>query len=99
MRGRRAKQGKLAGTGAAINVVLGYKPDYVRVINVTQKSITEMTPLMSAAKGIQTLDSGSGTTDIAELSSAGITLTESGFKLGTNAALNTASDVIYYIAW
>lgn len=32
--------GTFTGTGAALNVVLGFKPDYVRVVNVTDRDIT-----------------------------------------------------------
>lgn len=90
--------GKIEGTGAAIAVNLGFKPYYVKLVDITQKAISEFFFDMTAAHAIQTVDSGTGTTDIAEISSNGITLSATGFTIGTDSKMNTDDDVVYYIA-
>lgn len=47
--------GSVAGTGAAINIPLGFKPDYVRVVNVTDADqIDEWFASMTFGTSIQT---------------------------------------------
>ncbi len=90
---------KLAGTGAALNVNTGFTPRCVIALNLTQLSLTVWTDTMDQAKGLQIDDSGADTTNILALASAGISSSSQGFSLGTDAALNTASDVIHVLAF
>lgn len=90
---------KITGTAAAITVNCGFKPKYVRLINETQLATAEHVDGMAAARMALTDDSGAGTTDITVVTSAAITLTPTGFIIGTNATINSASDVIYVVAW
>ena len=98
MRSPQPFTAKLAGTGAAINVACGFQPKLVIAINLTQLSITYWTDTMDQAKGVQIDDSGSNATDVLALASNGISTHAQGFRLGTNAALNTSADVIHVIA-
>jgi actin-like ATPase involved in cell morphogenesis len=95
----RPATGKLAGTGAALSVELGFKPCYVRLVNETQLATSEWVEGMADARAVVTDDSGAGTTDVLVKSSGGITPTSTGFLIGTEATLNTTNDVIYYVAW
>lgn len=95
----RPATGKLTGTGATINVDIGFKPCYIRIVNETQLNVSEWVEGMADARAVTVEDSGAGTTDVLVKSSNGITPTSIGFNLGTDSDLNTASDVIYYVAW
>jgi len=104
--------GSVAGTGAAINVSIGFKPDYVRAINYTNTAgavasvewFTGMTAA-HALKGLGVADNGtSGDESAAFITSLGISqydgtdaLTE-GFTIGADTDLNVSGDTILYIA-
>lgn len=90
--------GQVAGTGSAISIVCGFKPLSIRIFNRTQNAQGFWTASMPDASAQLTVDSGSGTTDVSFITSAGITPTFNGFSIGTNASLNTSSDVIYWEA-
>jgi actin-like ATPase involved in cell morphogenesis len=90
---------KLAGTGALISINCGFQPVYVRLINETQAAVAEHVAGMAADRAVAVDDSGAGASDVEVKSSNGITLTPQGFTIGTDADLNTASDVIYVVAW
>lgn len=89
---------KLAGTGALLPVSTNYLPRLVILINETQLAISLHILGMGADHCVTIKDSGTGTTDILVKTSNAITLAQQGFNIGTDAALNTASDVIYVIA-
>jgi hypothetical protein len=90
--------GKLTGTGAVINVKLGFRPRYVRLWNSTNKSIAEFFDGMTDAHFLAVIDSGVGTTDLSEVTTNGITLTSQGFQIGTSASINNNNDTIWYLA-
>ena len=95
----RPATGKLTATGAAMSVDIGFRPCYVRLINETQLCVAEWTENMADASAIAVDDSGADTTNIVAKSSGGVTPTSMGFQIGTDADLNTADDVLYYVAW
>jgi hypothetical protein len=95
----RPTTGKLAGTGSAINVDIGFKPCYVEIINETQLSVSRWVEGMADDRAVVTDDSGTNLTDVLVKTSGGITPTSLGFKLGTDSTLNQNNDVIYYVAW
>jgi hypothetical protein len=90
---------QITGTGAAINVDCGFKPKFVMVLNLTTLVVNYATDTMTAAHVAQVNDSGADTTNVLHVTSAGITLRPKGFTIGTNADLNTASDVLHVVAW
>lgn len=92
------KVGKLTGTGAVINVSLGFRPRYVKLWNSTNKAIAEFFDGMTDAHYLATIDSGAGTTDLSEVTSNGITLTSQGFQVGTDSSINNNNDTIWYLA-
>lgn len=89
----------ITGTGAAINVSCGFRPKFLILINVTQLSITFYSDTMTAAHAQTLDDTGSGTLDYEAKTSNGVTLRPQGFTIGTDADINTASDVIHAIAF
>lgn len=91
--------GQLAGTGSAITVIAGFKPLSIKIYNRTQNAQGMWNATMPDASAQLVVDSGSGTTDLSFVTSAGITPSFNGFTIGTNASLNTASDVIYWEAF
>lgn len=90
--------GTVTGTGSAISISTGFRPKEIRIYNRTQKATGIWNDAMADASALLTIDSGVGTTDLSFVTSAGLTPSPLGFTIGTNAALNTASDVIYYTA-
>ena len=90
--------GEVVGTGALLNVSLGYAPLTVKIVNRTQLANADWHQGMPQDSMSLVDDSGAGTTDITFVTSNAITTGSSGFALGTNATLNTAADVIYWEA-
>lgn len=91
--------GEVVGTGSAFDVRAGFKPRSVKIHNRTRNAKGDWTAVMPDASAQLIVDSGAGTTDISFITSNGITPVFNGFTLGSNANLNTASDVIYWEAW
>lgn len=90
--------GVVTGAGSALDVKKpGFKPSYVRLLNLTKKVQVDFVDTMAAATGQKTVDSGGGTTDISTISSGGVTLLADGFTIGTDVM--DASDVIHYVCW
>lgn len=95
----RIATGTYTGTGSAISVTLGFKPKYIRIINITDGDVrAEYIDTMTAAHVALEVDSGSGTTDLSNATSNGITLSSSGFSVGTNSSLNESDKVYHYVA-
>lgn len=96
------KVGGYAGTGASLDVSLGFTP---KAVIITGDDATPPTqPCIglhfghTAAKGIKVVDSGAGTTDISVMSSNGITLGTKKFTVGTDANLNENGKNYKYVA-
>lgn len=95
----RFASGSLTGTGAAINVVIGFIPKHVKLFNVTTAAQIEWMDGMPAAAGIKTVTAGAQT----YITSNGVSKYESssfgaGFTIGADAALNVSTNVIYWMA-
>lgn len=87
--------GSYEGTGAGITInIIGFKPKYIRFVNAGTGAEAEYSDTM-ADDEVRTSDSG---TD-AYATSGGVTLTDTGFTLGTNAVINTAGEVVHYTVW
>ena len=97
--GRNSASVEVAGTGASLPVICGFKPDKVEIYNRTRNSMAVWTSQMPEASAQKMVDSGAGTTDISFVTVNGITPTFNGFNLGTDTDLNQAADVIYCVAF
>lgn len=91
--------GELEGTGVAITVALDFKPQRVEIHNRTTNSVGIWYNPMPSDSAQIIVDSGAGTTDISFVTSNAIIAGNSGFILGTNASLNTSTNVIYWVAF
>ena len=99
----RLKTGTVEGTGAEIEIECGFKPNYVKLLNIDGVAILEWTPDVGAGKGLKIADSGTGATDISLISTLGITVSAStddfrGFKIGADTDVNVDSQTICWIA-
>lgn len=95
-------QGTIAGTGAAINVSLGFIPQHVRIINQTKLSEYNWFSSMDDAAALKQVTAGT----ISAITADGISryagtsgATGAGFTIGTDARLNANNDVIHYFAF
>lgn len=95
----RAFTQQLAGTGAALNVNTNFEPALVIALNITDLSISIWLGSMGQGTCLQIKDSGAGTTDVLSVTTNGISKSPQGFVLGTDANLNSASDVIHVLAF
>ena len=91
--------GTITMGGSALNVICGFKPRLVRILNTTNKSVGEWNDSLPDAAVFKTIDSGVGTTDISYATSNGITPLFNGFTIGTDAAINNNNDVIFWVAF
>jgi hypothetical protein len=93
------KVGTYTGAGVAINVSLGFIPDYVRIVNVTDgTNVTEWFAGMAAASGISVITTAGPVLDTTnQVSSyAGDSSNAPGFTVGTDLATN--AKVYRYVA-
>lgn len=92
--GQKTWTGAYVGTGSALSITkIGWKPRYVECFNSADASVMkhfEGMPAASCAK------QKAGTTSY--VTSNGITLTDFGFDVGTDADLNTAGETVYFLA-
>ena len=94
--------GTVEGTGAAINVVLGFTPSFVRVDNIDGDAILVWNDAMPDASGMKTI--AAGTT--AHITSNGITpypgveaTTGSGFTIGADSDVNVNAETLVWTAF
>jgi hypothetical protein len=85
--------GTFTGDGTAIDVVLGFKPRFIKAINVTDVEVWEKHESMTAAQAVKVVTAGTTTIDTA----SAIVITDSGFTL--LAAEFGTSDVVHWAAW
>lgn len=92
----RIKTGTQNGTGAAISIVCGFRPRYVKVVNVATGGLCSIEHIdsMAAASGFKGVTAGTKTF----ISSNGITLNDFGFTIGADADVNVNGEAIHYIA-
>lgn len=93
--------GSYTGDGTnAVTVKCGRKPKRVEIFNYTDADVkASHQDTMPAASALLEIDSGSGTTDVSKITSAGITLGSTGFLVGTNANLIESGKVYHWTAW
>lgn len=84
--------GQAAGTGASLDIATPFDPGCVLLYNVTQNAFWMKFPTQADD------DSLIITTATASDTAGGITLGTLKFTLGTDTAINQASDVIHWIA-
>lgn len=102
----QVKIGTVTGTGAAINVELGWIPDYVRIVNATDgDTIHEWFNGMGAGDAIKELsvtDNGAtGTVSLALITSNGIdayTADDNNDGFTISAAISESAKVLRYVA-
>jgi hypothetical protein len=87
-----------SGSAAAFTITTGFKPRYVKVVNVGGNCSEEWFEGMAAASAQKTVDSGSGTTDISKITSNGITVSDSGFTVGLDTDINVSTEQMHWIA-
>lgn len=88
---------------AAIKIVCGFTPRYVKVFNVTGGSTglisMEWFEGMDDDNGIKTYDEGTSETGITLVSSNGITPASDGFTIGLDSDLNVKAEQLHWIAF
>lgn len=89
----RGCSGGHTGDGTLLTVMLGFKPQHVKLINVTDVVSFEKIDGMAAAATLETAADGTRTID----TSGAITLTDDGFT--TAAAVNISAKVFVWAAW
>lgn len=92
--GASVRTGAFRGTGAALNVrTVGFRPRYVRVVNITSRDEIEWFEGMADAAGVKRVAAGTGTL----LTSKGITPLADGFTIGDDTDLNVAGEICHYV--
>lgn len=93
--------GTVEGTGAAINVELGFTPVYVKVVNWDDPTSMEWWTGMGAAAGAKTTDAVAFTkaTSNGISAYAGVQATTGkGFTIGADTDLNVEDETLFWIA-
>jgi hypothetical protein len=90
------------GTAAAFKITTGFKPRYVKVVNLTA-ALTGLCQMewyegMTDAYGVKTYDAGTSETGVEMITSLGITVAEDGFTVGLDTDLNVTSEQLSWIA-
>lgn len=108
------RTGTVTGTGATLNIPLGFKPDYIKVTNGSDGESVyvtrEMLDASSTINGIKILaisgvisvltTAATGLSDYAGLESDGATLgIPKGFTIGAAATINIAAEELYWEAY
>lgn len=87
--------GGYAADGVARTIeTLGFRPQYIKFINLTTGATAEWTDKMDDLT-VVTHDSGTDAIDTAQ----GVTRLTDGFSIGTNAVINNSGDDMRYVAW
>lgn len=99
---------KVTGTGAAITIKPGFKPSYIKVINVEGLCTLEFVPgAMDAGKGYKVLTGiaavgeGAATVSLHSfIASGGITINEDkvSFTIGTDTDINVSGEDLVVVA-
>lgn len=84
--------GTYIGTGSALTIETpGFEPKVVILVNMDDPAISVHTDKMADDELLV------GTDTFAEVTSGGVTLTSTGFTVGTDSANNAASEQVHYI--
>ncbi len=82
------------GTVAAYTFTCGFKPRYVKVVNLTDKNLMEWYEGMADASQLHEVANGTKTL----VTSNGITVSATGFTLGLDTEVNVQSKQVSWIA-
>jgi hypothetical protein len=84
------------GTAAAFTITTGFKPRYVRVVNLGATGLASMEWFegMTAATSFQTITDGTASV----VGTTGITVGDRGFTVGINTDVNIANEQLSWIA-
>ena len=83
------------GTAAAFKITTGFKPRYVKVVNLAATgSQVEWFEGMAAASGMKRVTAG----DMTVITTLGITVAKDGFTVGLDTDLNVTSEQLSWIA-
>lgn len=92
--------GSFVGAGASKDVqTVGFRPKYVKLLNVTGNCKAEWVQGMADASAQKTVDSGAGTSDISLITSGGVTPLADGFTLGADSDLNVSGEIVQYVCF
>lgn len=93
--------GTVEGTGAAINISCGFRPAYVKILNIDGLAELEWTDSMPAAAGTKRVTAGT----MSLIASGGISQFDgtiadvgAGFTIGADADVNVSGETIHYLA-
>jgi hypothetical protein len=94
------KFGSQAGTGANIDIELGWIPSHVRVVNITSATIEELEWFsgMASASAIKTVTGTVARTKITTLGITPLSATFLGFRIGADTDVNVSGETIVWIA-
>lgn len=91
--------GSVTGTGAAIEIATPFAPGVVLLFNRTAPAMAFKSPGMAGDDCIKQVTAGT----LSYITSNGITLgitgTNKGFTIGTDADINTAAEVVEWVAF
>jgi hypothetical protein len=94
------KKVTVASTAVALDFDdIGFRPSYVKIINVTKKRTLEHVLGMADDSGFLVKEGASDIFSPALVTSNAITLHDRGFLLGVETSINVANDVLYVIAY
>lgn len=94
---QNVKVGTVTGTGSAINISLGWIPDYVKVINYTDgDTVHEWFNGFTAGHAVKTTTAVASLTSNGITAYAGTTSAAAGFTIGTD--VSESAKVLYYVA-
>lgn len=88
--------GSFTGDGTIAQIVCGFKPRYVKLINLTDRTTYEVTSDMAANKALKAVAAGTLTEDTAGIVFKGSQDSYRGFEVP--AAINIATKAMHYIA-
>lgn len=89
-----SKNGAVLGTGANLDVrTVGFRPRRVELFNEGGLVTAIWTDSMADAAGIKRVTAGDAT-----VMSAGVTPLSDGFRIGTDADVNAAGELIHWVA-
>lgn len=96
------QSGTVEGTGAAINIELGFSPSYVRILNIDGIAVAEWIWGMADASAMKQVTAGT----ISHPTSNGISpytgaagQTPVGFTIGADADVNVSGETLFWVAW
>lgn len=90
--------GSFTGAGAVVDVTCGFKPRYVKLINLTDRTTYELTSDMAASHALKTIAAGTMTDDTAGILLIGGTNTNGYRGFQVPAAIAIAAKELHYIA-